>query len=465
MTIALLSVPHITQIDCGTDEEIRCGAACVEMVLRHLGSGDLESNAQESIFGITHSPPPAFPDQLENYPSLMVEAIRRHLRTSNYQVFWNEALGSDGQGRATFGIEKRYDLRIAFHQQVEAISELIAKTIEQEQKAAIIVVRQANAHWVVVHGVTRNTDSAIRSFFIRNPLGKYRRSTTEIDRTAYCEVIDDLREDYVPYGYWKRGYFPFFLNNEEGITYPVEDPPWLNRFFLICAPTKTALQSANRTLRSIPAPRPSLRSSVSLPLTSLPLKQILRLTPAQAIGFAKDAISTHKLFEVPLWNEVIGPTWTLGQPYLVKQLDADNNHYYLVPVSNNVGKSPVLIRISAADGEFEEATIWAHYKDRMAGSVQGGEFIPYFAQRQALESGLKGKAVYHQGKSYKIKTLDMPSDGEFAWKPCIESFSSFKPFYYFLASMESGDKLPIYVPVDRPDLILTTLSEPKKKGL
>jgi hypothetical protein len=456
-----LNVPHITQIDCQSDTPEMCGAACVQMVLHDIDStlnlsktkGE-QTRLYKSIgkkskigTGSWYNPP----DGMAEVLNALHPAIRRSGRTfedlpSDIQSIFSKVPVASSYGFSVVGgisngipgIPKAYDSTWSQIAQIELISRLLIRTITISGAAPLVTVREDNAHWVVVNGFQVYDDyvdtgaiqpEQIKSMIIRNPLGRYNYRdiecaslpgrNVEIITGHTCEE-NSYPQDIVAYETWVREYM-------------FDD--WAETFVMVC---DHPAQVAPDLVRDIDAlSRPSSRR-FSTGISEKPI------SAEDAKGRASSAIGEYKLRQ---WNDGINDKMVLS-PIKVKRLDRTDGDYYLVPVGTGVQIS-ALINISAT-GEFSEATVWpsGHF-------IAPFENHPNFSRLIGPESLLIGKKLrLGSGDSlFKITTVSRDTKDPYVWRPCYESFSSFRPFHHLKVNLVSVDSvasktISIYLPVD-----------------
>lgn len=440
-----IPVPHVLQIDRSDVQPRRCGAACVQMILQHVGAeSDLpcieNGDRQQSIFMVTsHRPDGVDMGTWENYPVSMAECL-------------NSSLGRVPYNYQVFSLAKHYDpsKRPNFRAQVGQVSNLIVENIKKGL-APIIAVRRNNSHWITVNGFTLNSsrDSTIKNLYIRNPLVVYARSDPD-DSDSGCRI--DHREDCVSYSTaWQQDYLQFYPNNRVwearpsgSRKFPAEDIPRGSSFYILCDTDPGLWGIASRVVSSANTQQ-------------LPPQPVFNTLDLLAVGQkAQKEIIEQGLLQTSLWQRACPSPAKSLDPIMVVRLDDKQKNYFLIPIkSDSKSNTSMLISLTVNSLSFREATIWSE-----------GDFVPFFSREKSIKVGLINREILNRstGKMYKIKSVSTHPLGEFAWQPCLESFSTFKPFYYFFADTEQGDKIPIYVPVDNHNLVYADLTYPTKSG-
>jgi hypothetical protein len=453
-----LDVPLITQIDCKSDTPEMCGAACVQMVLHDIDplrnqnniSGE-QTNLYSSITnnskigtGSWYNPPDGIAKTLNmQHPPMRVpgrelvnlpyeiQQIFSSIPLSVTQGYHFSIVGGSANGIP--GIPKAYDSTLKQIAQIELISRLLIRTITISGSAPIVAVREDNAHWIVVNGFQVDANyvdtgavqpDMIKSMIIRNPLGRYNyrdikcaslpQKTLEMITGHKCEE-NPYQQDIVAYETWVREYMLDY---------------WGATFVIVCDQPG---QVAHNLVKDI--------SALSQPSTQIASREPSQnpISPEDAEERARTAINEYKL---QLWNDGITGSHVLS-PIKVKRLDRIDGDYYLVPVGIGDHIS-TLINISVT-GEFSEATVWppGHF-------ITSFESHPSFGNLTGDKSILRGKKLRLRSDDslFEIATVTRDANFPYVWRPCYESFSSFKPFHHLKVHSTKGEITSVYLPVD-----------------
>jgi hypothetical protein len=472
-----LEVKQIPQSDCAEPSPNRCGAACVQMVLQDIDPV---------------SPDPASPNPERDNRYQNQETLSTAIRSADSNTTWysspngiasvlNSELSEEGTRRGRFVIRRSgrpgteapplvgdrlrpqspriivnpldsLDFRVAQRYQFEvieipkayeperhmgqfdSITRLLIRMISVLGVAPIIAVREDNAHWVVVNGYEVDRDFKdlpgftpdlaskyqIQKIKIRNPLGRY----AYIDVAGRKVINDGERhctetQDEIQLDTWNREYL-------------FDD--WGESFFLICDHNDRVKADFVPVASRLAEP-----TTVSERLMISTFQKLPEVAPIKAKELARDFIKQLKLSP---WgkNGTAPATGDISDPVRVKRLDRIDGDYYLVPVKIDKRIS-VLINMSVT-GVFQETTFWPKGNFDL---LQGQGLID-----QKMYIG-KSVRVSEQEPLLQITSLRYnPQEprAPFAWRPCYESYSSFKPFHNFLAKLSDGREIPFFIPVD-----------------
>jgi len=408
-----LPVPHILQYDCSSDTNVRCGAACVQMVLHDIDPNrpaipQGQQTEQDNLFIQIQNPPPP-PNIWHNPP----QGINRVLNL--------EKPGGRRSGRAYDDLNidiqaifapKPPDLATTYKfvilgnnspvddpdpgiprsinvsnqvEQIELLSRLLIHTVAIQGAAPIVAVREDNAHWIVLIGFQIEDDykdadlcqrGKIKSIIIRNPLGRYNYRDIECQELTDEEIqqitgheceLNSHVHDVVPYATWVREYlFADFAKTFVVISdFPTQVIgnilPQIN-----CYASEICEKSASRKVVSL------VFSQVGNWLVRI-FRAICRIfhkpiTPKKAKDRAARAIRDLNLSQL---NQRVTPQNIL-EPVRIKRLDRIDGDYFLVPVGIREGER---VRVSAfinisVTGEIDDAIVLPFTKKRESDEVK-----------------------------------------------------------------------------------------------
>ncbi|MDX2030713.1 MAG: hypothetical protein SF339_08590 [Blastocatellia bacterium] len=459
-----LPVRHILQNDCYEDTPEKCGAACVQMVLRAIGvrnarivAGVRIIEEQDALYkqirykspiltrGLWSSPPQGVTKVLNDESSQVQRPIRqpapprgaiRGIPASLTGNFNFSILGDTSVAPYSNdpGILKAIDSLVQI-KQINLISRLLIRIIAQSGVAPIIAVREDNAHWVVVNGyqvedsyTDTPSNGEIKAIAIRNPLGRYTYRNIECEplSSTTLEVITDNKceenvylQDIVSYDTWEREYL-------------FDD--WAETFVVVCDQPP---QIATGILGPLRILQPRAISSGQKPKAGSGKKN-------KTVDPNMVACSAIKDYDLKNRNTMVTEERVL-QPIKVKRLDQSDGDYFMVPVGIE-NRIFALINISET-GEFSEATVCPE-----------NHFIAPFHNRkefQTLESSgdknpLIGKKIRlgSNGNSPTIRRVALDRDHPYVWRPCYESFSSLRPFLNLKLTLNGDRNAQLYIPID-----------------
>lgn len=387
-----LPVPHYLQVDCYSDTNQLCGAACAQMVLHDIDpQRPFTKGEQGALYtGITiKTTPPTAGDAWYNppqgikrvlnqekpskrlpgrEPALLkadIKAIFAPLPANLATTYEFVILGdSSPETNPNPGVPRAIGVRDQIAQ-IELLSRQIIRTVAINGAAPIVAVREDNAHWIVVNGFWVDDDyrdadlrqrDRIKAILIRNPLGRYTYHTItcgSFPETKLQEItghkceLNQYAQDVAPYATWVREYM--FSDWAETFVEVCDwsaqvDDNYLSRIH--CLATRDRRKSATSAFCDWIAR--AFRTFCNI----FPKR---RITPNAAVDRAKRAIEDFNLSRL---NPGLTPqnAFPPNKSYKVKRLDHIDGDYYLVPVGVE-NKISALINISIT-GEFDGATVW-----------------------------------------------------------------------------------------------------------
>jgi hypothetical protein len=416
-----LDVPLELQHDCEADTPEKCGATCVQMVLLDIDPPDRADpnptratryQDQEALFQAVREPVAGSSETniWYNPPKGMASVLNKELAKEEERRglpvrIRGERPGTplprprrprlqfppvpnpfDWQVAQTYHFEaieipKPTDLSVELATtkqvaQIEQISKLLVRTINQLGIAPIIAVREDNAHWVVVNGFSIEAADGfidlpgaapayrILSLRIRNPLGRYRY--TDVFRCGSLQEEITGREcskeaaavDIVKFRTWVREYL--FDDRAENFVIVTE--------------------SNNRISPDLS----KVREILTAPITEDSLPIVAATPPVPIKQAAADAIATYHLAQP---NKLVSEK-NLLEPVKVKRLDRIDGDYHLVPVGAG-DRIFALINIAEETREFSEATVWPE-----------GHFIQSFDRHPNFKDVTSGNLL--KGKKLRL---------------------------------------------------------------
>jgi hypothetical protein len=506
-----LPVPLYLQVDCYKDTNVKCGAACTQMVLHDIDpQRPFTTDEQDELFDKITDPPPGQvawfnPPQgikrvlKEEKPATRlpqrsvlkpdIQAIFTSLPADPTAPYEFVIYGADGpETNPNPGIPRAISVSAQI-EQIEALSRQLIRTVALRGAAPIVAVREDNAHWIVVNGFLVEDDyhdaylsqrDRIKAIYIRNPLGRYNYSTVTCGELSdqemqvitghTCELNPNV-PDVVPYATWVREYM--FSDWSETFVEVCDWSAQVTDNYLAqinCLASGTCEKSVMSEICDWAAQL--LRAFCSIFTEG-------QITPNDAVDRAKRAIEEFNLSQL---NPRVSPRNALP-PYKVKRLDRIDGDYFLVPVGVE-NKISALINISA-EGEFDGATVWPiniprecdgttdKPKERRIPEIQqdkgAGEFYkaiaepndhyiapfdqhPKFGELTAgRESSLSGRKIRltDGGPLLTITSVIRDEATPYVWRPGPNSFSASRPFNNLKITVhERNMPISLYVPVD-----------------
>jgi hypothetical protein len=505
-----LPVPLYLQVDCYKDTNVKCGAACTQMVLHDIDpQRPFTKKEQDGLFDEIRQPPPGAvawynPPQgikrvlNDQKPARLPQ--RSVLKPDIQTIF--ASLPADPNTPYEFviygdsspdtnpnpGIPRAVNAGAQI-EQIEALSRQLIRTVALRGAAPIVAVREDNAHWIVVNGFLvedgyRDADLSrrgkIKAIYIRNPLGRYTYSTVTCGDLSGQEIqvitghtceLNPNAPDVVPYSTWVREYM--FSDWSETF---VEICDWsgqvaddyLARIYSLASGT-----GGNSLMNAVGNwPARLFRAFCGIFTKG-------QITPNDAVNRAKSAIEEFKLTRL---NPRVEQRNTL-QPYKVKRLDRSDGDYYLVPVGEE-NKISALINISVT-GEFDGATVLPvnhprergdatdKPKERGASEIKqeqdarefyraiaepNDHYIAPFDQHPQFreltsgrDSSLSGRKIRltDGGPLLTITSVIRDERTPYVWRPGPNSSSASRPFNNLKITVQEREApIPFYLPVD-----------------
>jgi hypothetical protein len=190
---------------------------------------------------------------------------------------------------------------------------------------------------------------------------------------------------------------------------------WDNKYIAVCA---TDLSANDRASSTMPDSDKNLYSC--------PDKQSTAIAPATAVEVAWEQMLAHDLKSLPLWRQVLDFK-NAGTPQPVMRPDGPQPRgYYLVPFLTADGlKTPVVARVDMYSKTYFESVAVRGTKavadvDPKATNVRG------FAALTAADG-----TTFLNANGHPVDPRDLSLPRAIVWRPCLQSFNPFDPFYEF----------------------------------
>src|SRR5262249_8504713 len=481
-----LPVPHYLQVDCYNDTNVKCGAACTQMVLHDIDiPRPFTSYDHDSLLGLRknritagnvwHTPPQGIKRVLNDERPAARLAMRALLKPEIQALFNSTPAGaaipyefvilgdSSSDSNPDPGIPRAINTRDQIAQ-IELLSRHIIRTVALRGVAPIVAVREDNAHWIVVNGFQVADDyhdskprqrNKIMAIHIRNPLGRYTYRDVDCGSlpgltqqiTGHKCNLDPYQQDVVPFATWVR---EFMFSD------------WAETFVDVCDQSGRGADNLLSQIHCLASKQKSWLSAICNWLVRV-YRAICRLFPKRQIDDndatdrAKQAIKNFNLSQI---NKNVVPENTLP-PYKVKRLDRNDSDYFLGSVG--VGKKILALINVPFSGEFGGATVLPinvpreyDIKKRQAEQalpdpiekdpeiVEFYEAIarpnehhiapfdehPDFIKLISGESSsLRGRKIRLPDGSGPLEITSVIRDATFpyVWRPGAESFSAYRP--------------------------------------
>lgn len=386
-----------------------CGAACVQMVLHYLAGGgappdqdmlrtEVENRATEPETGIVWFAPP--------------DGIKATLNA----LAPNPAAGL---------------FKLLVRDTAEDITREIVWNIELHRVPAIALV-YGMGHWVVVRGYTADkkpqsaadTSYTILSLDLYDPWPPvpYLQSSAlppvHADLTDGCGSGNERGAKLlnVSYDEWRATGGALHSGYMTGVPAAATDSLWRSRFLAVCDPVDDNQESSQEqpARPDSDTPERDLRA---------PVKQVINgdngkiISEEEAARRAAVALRENGLAEREEWRDLLKGT-TPDRPQLVGMLERDSVPYYIVPFMAG-GVVRAAVRIHAETGKYLQALASGDLRKDAVALLSITE----------IEIALDGQEFDFDGAKviFSIENIkDLPTLG---WKPCLESFSPFYPFY------------------------------------
>ena len=125
-----------------------------------------------------------------------------------------------------------------------------------------------------------------------------------------------------------------------------------------------------------------------------------------------------------------------GQPVLVQELGKKNDFYYIVPLQVTTGNIRGLFCIDGLKGHYIQSSYMTDEKRAIDFNALTRDEI-----LKILQEGLKDKKIRQELPDFAEALAIHPV---LVWRPCLESFSQFRPFY-----MVYLGNFKVYVRIDK----------------
>jgi hypothetical protein len=325
-----------------------------------------------------------------------------------------------------------------------AITRRIIWNIEHFERAAIALVHGFQ-HWVVVRGYSASkqptgpddTTYDIVSLFVYDPGPSMpvnkpgtpgwpnRQSRHMVGDTCPSEFPHGNSVNQIAYADWKSKR----ANGNNSTGYMTGMPPsirssWKSKFLAICVALDgedpadlgcrrvTALEGDQKP----PAALYGAGDTLKVENTDVNLNsEADTFNPRQK---AQQGLEDQELIKIEEWKAAITGA-TPGQPRVVQHLDDPNVSYLIVPFSN-ADAIPLVVSLNATTGEYLQA---AASRDPKV------DVHPIKDSKTIKENLVSGQARIGD-RTIVLRPEELPEgDLPMVWKPCLESFTPFVPFY------------------------------------
>jgi hypothetical protein len=375
-----LFVPYHQQ-----DEDVYCGAACLQMVLISLGT-PVEMLLQDILFNEANSHSYADPSlPWSSGPDGMLWTIRTRNPAPDVHTFFLYVEDAE-----------------------ENISRDIICTIKLFKVAPIALIFDMQ-HWIVVTGYNVSqepvgfSDSAysILGFWIKNPFPVTPRDVQGLlpppphwafDPCGYGdEKYYGNPNQYVGYYEWQTTYMT-----------GVRDGLWKGKFLAICDPPPSPTGLGKR----------------------LPVKRYFsgeKIIDKKTAGeYALYELKEHGLTGYEPLEKILSNVWPQEDPVLVHRLDKENDFYYIVPMQSHNNEIRALVCVDARFGNLMQASFATEKGPIIFNLLTREEILDILGKRLELKCENKVLTIYREVVSI------YPS---LVWRPCKESLSLHIPFY------------------------------------
>lgn len=371
-----LAVPYHQQ-----DTDYYCGAACAQMVLNSIGAPLLDQN---DLYYMNHGHSVAesgwytAPDGLE-------------------WTMFNMDPGSHWFTLFTLSDE-------------DAISRKIVWTIHHYKVAPIAMV-YGSQHWIVVRGYTASaapsnvgdTSFTIMSLDVNNPWPPTPSASDSSLAPPPPHGTTDgcgsggtrgIADENISYSTWQADYMT-----------GVPGGYWAGKFIAVADPEP-------------PPGRPN--SPRKIVMQRFP--QASLLTAKLAVERAHEGLKLYGLSERKNYTRILKRAQA-AEPMLIQRLDRLDSFYYIVPVQEAPGVTPLVVAVDARSGEYRQSAI--------SRADSGGIFS--VLGRKASSERVIGQTVElpNQMGRLLVRPEAVCQYPHLVWKPCRESLSPFFPFHQF----------------------------------
>ena len=398
-----------------------CGAACVQMILEFLQPTNGNAEAQRATQnGLLR--------QIQNFNS--IDNVDWDSSPDGITNVLNVNFGGNNGRRNKFRLFKR--------KSKAAITNKIIALIQQFNVPAITLVFD-DSHWVVINGYHENqttsngTTAIMKDIWVTNPL------PDDLDTDVQGNIDLDTWLVRIVGKVDNGGKF-------DGFCLAVCDPPGKKK--LPASAKKLIKLSQVQNIKSTPDMKPT---SVELEKKQLKKerKNVVSQTPIPPSMLNKDGIihpKNAKKITSLLMNDrgfagldFLKKTlkgYRPGQPVLVQELDKKNDFYYIVPLRVTTGGIRGLFCIDSFKGYYIQSSYMINDKKNIQFNTLTKDEI-----LKVLQESLKNKKIRQELPDFAEALAIHPV---LVWRPCLESFSPFRPFYMvYLGSFK------VYVRIDK----------------
>jgi hypothetical protein len=419
-----MSVPIETEVKYHVqDLNYYCGAACAQMILASVDVGLIN---QEDLFkeirtGTTHDVP-----EWTSGPDGLTQTLNTHSEETPIEIF--DSLNSADRDK---------------------LERAMVWALHKHKVASIALVKGLK-HWVVVYGAlvsqlplsASDTSYTIEGFQVHDPL-------LQLYPTSGCPIGQHMDNDqcgtnscpapasiYVDIPRWHSEY----------MAQPVQTQDYPEGYLVITIPDFNDMEGSMSGLTNKNASQNTLDSNSGNEAG----KDIPGLITEEEAGKrALEGFKERELWLLNPWKTAIGDSEDNLQPekaFLVENLDSSGTFHYIALIETSSGGTPIAVTVDGMSGAFHES---------LAVPNPDGRALPLISLTEALE------VVRRNG--YRVMTIEPGSEksqerGELVpagdvvvhpeyphlvWRPCLESFSPFYPFYV----LKHGDQ-DLYARID-----------------
>lgn len=360
------------------DTNYYCGAASAQMILDKIAGGLL---GQDALYTITHGNPPV--QGWYTHPNGLKTVL-------------------NGQKPAGFGAVFTVDT----HNDIESSMASVFAALSGSNAPVAALVQSGN-HWVVLHGVQTDPPAnpgaqpTVIGVWINDPWPPVPAAGAvppHADPDACAQTGQP--NQYVAWSAWNSNYFN------------ATDIGNGSAQFVSVLASPVAVGGKMPVLPQVPV----VRFSFPRFLTNLMPKR--SISENDAIDSARRGAVRHGLVseEKTLVRQIVEPSKSPDDAFLVQRLDAKNSHYYLV-LTRSGSRGPMFSMVEQQDGEFAGTRF---ISDDEAARV---------LTRQALQQRLQEMKETEIPGLGVVQTENALVEPTLVWKPCDESRSPYFPFY------------------------------------
>lgn len=371
------------------DTDYYCGGACAQMVLDEIGAGLIP---QDDLYNENHAHSTTEPGWATAPDGLQFTMNdRRPAAFNNWFALF--ALANE-----------------------DSISRKLCWTIHHYQVAPIALVFGWQ-HWIVIRGYdasaapsnSADNSYAITGFEVNNPWPPTPMPSPPPPHAAgdACGTGGSrgISDEHISYAQWQSTYMT-----------GVPSGHWAGKFVAVCDPEP-------------PPPPPRLTTPVTRRFDGARI-----LTHDEASLSAQESIREINFSERKHWRSTFGNV-KAQQPLLVQRLDRVDSYYYIVPFGATQDRATAGIAVDARYGNYLQAISLREGKSSAIERLDPKRALELILNRRFDLENFAGRVLVRPDVVCACDTL--------VWKPCLESFSPFFPFYKFTVGGAT-----IYVRID-----------------